>query len=196
MAGFQIPMNALDRLVVRLVYVQRVPLAGWVVRLLLRWRGTDIDPATVTGTGLRLRHGGTGIVVHPGARLGDGVTLFHNVTIGRARIWEPPPPGPAGAVQVGDGAVLCAGAVVLFGDDGMTIGAGTVIAANAVLTSSTGPGEIWAGAPARKIADRASLPARGGPPRCFPDERRRRDEGAPKERGGKAARLQRPAASG
>src|SRR5262249_11521097 len=31
--------------------------------------------------------------------------------------------------------------------------------------------------------------------RCFPDERRRRDEGAPKERGGKAAPLQRPVAS-
>src|SRR5690348_14693307 len=28
--------------------------------------------------------------------------------------------------------------------------------------------------------------ARGGPRRCFPDERRRRDEGGPKERGGKA----------
>jgi len=56
-------------------------------------------------------------------------------------------------------AVLCAGAVVLFGDDGMTIGAGTVLAANAVLTCSTGPGEIWAGAPARKIADRARRPA-------------------------------------
>src|SRR5215470_12356011 len=78
-------MNSLDRLVVRLVYAQRVPLAGRAVRLLLRWRGTDIDPAAETGTGLRLRHGGTGIVVHPGARLGDGVTLFHNVTIGRAR---------------------------------------------------------------------------------------------------------------
>jgi len=38
--------------------------------------------------------------------------------------------------------------------------------------------------------------ARGGPPRCFPDERRRRDEGAPRERGGKAARIPRPAASG
>ena len=158
MGGFQIPLNSLDRLVVRLVYAQRVPLAGRAVRLLLRWRGTDIDPAAVTGTGLRLRHGGTGIVVHPGARLGNGVTLFHNVTIGRARIWEPPPPGTPGAVRIGDGAVLCAGAVVLFGDDGMTIGAGTVIAANAVLTCSTGQREIWAGAPARKIADRA-LPA-------------------------------------
>jgi serine O-acetyltransferase len=151
--AFQIPMNSLDRLVVRLVYAQRVPLAGRMVRLALRWRGTDIDPAAVTGTGLRLRHGGTGIVVHPGARLGDGVTLFHNVTIGRARIWEPPP-GGAGPVRVGDGAVLCAGAVVLFGDDGLTIGPGTVVAANSVLTRSTGPGEIWAGAPARKIADR------------------------------------------
>jgi len=155
-------MNSLDRLVVRLVYAQRVPLAGWAVRLLLRWRGTDIDPAAVTGTGLRLRHGGTGIVVHPGAQLGDGVTIFHNVTIGRARIWERPPPGTPGAVRIGDGAVLCAGAVVLFGD-GMTIGAGTVIAANAVLTCSTGQGEIWAGSPARKIADRARRPAPGPP---------------------------------
>ena len=66
-------------------------------------------------------------------------------------------PGRRARVRIGDGAVLCAGAVVLFGDDGMTIGAGTVLAANAVLTCSTGPGEIWAGAPARKIADRASL---------------------------------------
>jgi len=33
----------------------------------------------------------------------------------------------------------------------------------------------------------APSPASAGPRRCFPDERRRRDEGAPKERGGKAA---------
>ena len=38
-------------------------------------------------------------------------------------------------------------------------------------------------------------PARGGPRRCFPDERRRREEGAPKERGGKAAPPSGPGAS-
>ncbi len=43
---------------------------------------------------------------------------------------------------------------MLFNDRDLTIGAGTVIGANAVLTSSTGPGEIWAGSPARKVADR------------------------------------------
>jgi serine O-acetyltransferase len=153
---FEIPMNGLDRLVVRLVYAQRAPLLGRAARWLLRWRGTDIDPAAVIGAGLRIRHCGTGIVVHPSTRIGTGVTFFHNVTIGRARIWEPPPAGSPGGVRVGDGAVLCAGAVILFNDRDLTIGAGTVIGANAVLTSSTGPGEIWAGSPARKVADRAA----------------------------------------
>jgi serine O-acetyltransferase len=152
--SFEIPMNGLDKLVVRLVYAQRTPLFGPVARLLLRWRGTDIDPAALTGSGLRIRHGGTGIVVHRSVRLGTGVTLFHNVTIGRSRIWEPPPPGRPGTVLVGDRAVLCAGAVVLFDDRDLAIGDGTVIGANAVLTCSTGPDEIWAGSPARKIADR------------------------------------------
>jgi serine O-acetyltransferase len=152
--SFQIPMNGLDRIVVRLVYAQRIPVLGRVARWLLRWRGTDIDPAALTGHGLRIRHGGMGIVVHPSTCLGDNVTLFHQVTIGRARIWEPPPADRAGHVQVEADAVLCAGAVVLFDDADLTIGRGTVVGANAVLTRSTGQWEIWAGSPARKVAER------------------------------------------
>lgn len=35
------------------------------------------------------------------------------------------------------------------------MGAGTVVGANAVLTCSTGPNEIWAGVPARLVGRRS-----------------------------------------
>lgn len=53
-----------------------------------------------------------------------------------------------------DDAILCAGAKLLFGEETLVVGKGTIIGANAVLTQSTGEGEIWAGIPAKKIGMR------------------------------------------
>ncbi|MFQ7842579.1 MAG: acyltransferase, partial [Thomasclavelia spiroformis] len=55
-----------------------------------------------------------------------------------------------------EGAILCAGAKIL-GKGQLTVGRNTIIAANAVLLSSTGDNEVWAGIPAKKIKDRERI---------------------------------------
>lgn len=48
------------------------------------------------------------------------------------------------------GCIIWTGAKVLCKDGILTVGKNTVIAANAVLTQSTGDNEIWAGIPDKK----------------------------------------------
>ena len=55
---------------------------------------------------------------------------------------------------VEDGAILGVGAVVLVSKGTVTLGRGSIVGANSVLTRSTAPGEIWAGNPARRIRHR------------------------------------------
>lgn len=57
------------------------------------------------------------------------------------------------SIDVKDDVFLCARCVVLCKEH-ITIGKGTVIGANAVLTCSTGENEIWAGNPAKMIKKR------------------------------------------
>jgi serine O-acetyltransferase len=102
-------------------------------------------------------------VLHPFTTLGAGVTLYNGVTIGRADPWVPQEQSLMERVVVEDSAVLCSGAKVLCKKGVLTVGRGTVVGANAVLTSSTGPFEIWAGAPARRIGTRAQLPGPAAP---------------------------------
>jgi len=50
--------------------------------------------------------------------------------------------------------MLMPGSKILGGPGVTTVGQGTIVAANAVLRESTGPWEIWAGVPARRIRQR------------------------------------------
>jgi serine O-acetyltransferase len=144
----------LSRALDRLIGLRGHGLVGWVVRLVLSTRGTEIPACVPIGSGLRLPHGGRGVVIHPTARIGLGVTIYHNVTIGRVDAWKGR--SYVAPIVVGDGAVLCTGAVVLGGRRALEIGPGTVLGANAVLTQSTGPNEVWAGVPARRMPNRSA----------------------------------------
>jgi acetyltransferase-like isoleucine patch superfamily enzyme len=55
------------------------------------------------------------------------------------------------AVRIGDGAWIGAGATIL---KGVEIGDGAIVGAGSVVTGSVGPGEKWAGVPARRIGAR------------------------------------------
>jgi serine O-acetyltransferase len=122
---------------------------------LFRFIGPDIPPQVQIGEGLRIFHRGTGVVVFDRVVIGDRVNILHNVTLGRADVWNPRVPGDHPLIVVGDDVWLCAGAVVLAtAARPVTIGRGTVIGANSVLLQSTGDWEIWAGSPAHRVGTR------------------------------------------
>jgi serine O-acetyltransferase len=131
---------------------------------LFRFIGPDIPPQVKIGKGLRIFHRGTGVVIVDRAVIGDRVNILHSVTLGRADVWDPTVPGDHPIIVVSDDVWLCAGAVVLAtAAKPLTIGRGTVIGANAVLTQSTGEWEIWAGSPARCVGRRPDpRPSRRG----------------------------------
>ncbi len=147
-----IQRSKMDRLVVRLVRAQNRKPFGPAVRVLLYFIGVDIPRGVVPGRNFGLIHSTTGVVVHPNTVIGDDVTLFHNVTIGRANPWEPVR-GMESRVVIEDGAIIAAGAAVLFtpGQD-LVIGKGAVVGANAVITDDVPAGEAWAGNPARQVS--------------------------------------------
>ena len=108
----------------------------------------DIPKQVVIGEGVILMHNCYGTVMHPKVRLGDNSIIYHNVTLGRKN-----PSGPFGGIVIEDGAIVCAGAKVLGGERPLVVGKGAIVGANAVLTHSIPPYEVWGVIPARKIKD-------------------------------------------
>lgn len=155
--GFRISSASMEHglsgahFVTRLVYAQRRRGIGSIIRLMLRFKGTDVPPCTLHGQRLALPHCATGISIHRGVVIGDDVEIFPNVTIGRARPFDHP--GGSAPCTLERFSMICAGAVIVT-DDPLVVAEGSVVGANSVLTQSTGPWEIWAGAPARKVGAR------------------------------------------
>lgn len=145
------------RLVERLVYSRRRPVFGRIAKEVLALYGIEIPAMVDVGDNLRILHRGFGIVIHPATVIGNRVTIFHGVTIGRSEPWQPDDLRPC--AHVGDDAVLCPGAVLVSAESPMLIGRGTIVGANSVLTTSTGEWEVWAGAPARRIGTRTDAAA-------------------------------------
>jgi serine O-acetyltransferase len=117
---------------------------------ILRCLGCDIPKTVQRGSGVRLPHGGLGVVLHPSTIIGDNVSIYQQVTVGRSDIWNCLPSENFKGVEIKDGAILCAGAKIVTATS-LVVGSGTIVGANSVLTHSTGDNEIWAGIPAVKI---------------------------------------------
>ncbi|MEU9132677.1 hypothetical protein AB0D08_31995 [Kitasatospora sp. NPDC048540] len=141
-------------LVTSLIRLRRHRLLGRLVQEALALYGMEVPAAVEIGPGLTVFHRGFGTVLHPYTTLGADVTLYNGVTIGRADPWVPQELSPMRRVVLEDGVVVCAGAKIVCKSGVLTVGAGTIVGANAVLTRSTGPNEIWAGAPARRLGFR------------------------------------------
>lgn len=143
------PLNFEEKLVRSL----SSPLKRAVAWHLLKWRGVEFPASVPFGEGLRLAHGAAGLVVHESTRIGARVKIFQNVTIGRGDQYlyrDQLPTG--GGITIGDDVVIGAGAVILFkAGQNITIGNGAIIGANAVITRDVPAGEVWAGAPARRV---------------------------------------------
>lgn len=123
--------------------------------------GMDWPASVEIGSGLVLQHRALNSIVHPFVRIGDDVMIYQGVTLGDATPWVDRPDDHRPRVIVEDDVVLCAGAVVVGSPGSPTVlGRGTVVGANAVVTRSTGPGEVWAGVPARCVGRRDAVEAR------------------------------------
>ena len=106
---------------------------------LVRKHGCYMSPLAKIGNGLRLPHP-VGIVIGDNVVVGENVTIYQHVTIGR---------GGSGDVRypvIENDVTIYAGAVIL---GAITIGRGSVIGANAVVTKDVPPGCVAKGVPAR-----------------------------------------------
>lgn len=117
-----------------------------IVREVLYLYGCDIPPQVKFGKNVHIAHRGLGLVIYPKVTIGDDVTIYHGVTIGRALR-----SGEIGETVIGDGVTISTGAVIMIGPAGRKIGAGAIIGANAVVTKDVPAGEVWGGVPARRL---------------------------------------------
>lgn len=142
-------------IVERLILLQQSPFFYKIAHLCLNIMGLEIPKEVIFPAklgGVHFNHKAFGTVLHPKTEFGKRVRIFQGVTIGKIRPWDKKQ--KEGGCLIKDYAILCAGAKILFGEEKLIVGEGTVIGANSVLTKSTGDWEIWAGAPARKVGSR------------------------------------------
>ena len=118
-----------------------------------RWlTGIEIHPGATIGRRFFIDHG-MGVVIGETAEVGDDVMLYHGVTLGgRTR------DGGKRHPTIGDGVAVGAGAKVL---GPITIGEGSVIGANAVVTKDAPADSILVGIPAKPRARRVGEDTRG-----------------------------------
>jgi serine O-acetyltransferase len=117
--------------------------------------GIEIHPGATIGRRFFIDHG-MGVVIGETAIVGDDVMLYHGVTLGgksRGRGKRHP--------TLGDGVVVGAGAQVL-GD--ITVGARSVVGANAVVVHDAPPDSVIVGIPG------IARPAKGSPAAVADDE--------------------------
>lgn len=132
------------------IWAHRVWHALWRRRLrflaragsqITRWlTGIEIHPGAVIGRRFFIDHG-MGVVIGETAEIGDDVMLYHGVTLG-GRTRDSGKRHPT----LGDGVAVGAGAKIL---GPITIGAHSVVGANAVVTRDAPEDSVLVGVPAK-----------------------------------------------
>lgn len=120
-----------------------LPPMRFLHRVATHLAGVDFPWQTSVGAGLAITHG-WGLVVNPGVHIGNNVTLFHGVTLGRrdriaadgTRSTEYP--SLEDEVWVGPNAIIAGG---------VTVGRGSRIGGGAFVTESIPPYSIVSGNP-------------------------------------------------
>jgi len=107
-------------------------VAGLIWVHIVRRYGCYISPTARIGAALRLPHP-IGIVIGDGVRIGDNVSLYQHVTLGRRNADLP------GYPVVEDAVTIYAGAVVA---GPITIGQSAMIGANALVVRNVAPGGV------------------------------------------------------
>lgn len=119
----------MGRICFEVVNVGYLLISNWIL-------GIEIPADTEIGPGLKIFHG-TGLVINSGSKIGAGVVLRHQVTIGNRG------PNDDRCPVIGDGVEIGVGAVVV---GPITIGTGSIIGALALVTTDV-PAYGFASAP-------------------------------------------------
>jgi serine O-acetyltransferase len=143
----------------RLIYARDWPILGRLAYLVLKLLGAEVPRSVRIGRDFELAHGGFGVVIHPWTQIGDRVKIYPGVTLGRTDIYRSVHHSKFRGIRVEDDVILAPGAKVLCKEGILTVRRGTVVGANAVLLSSTGEREIWAGVPAQCLGLRPPMDA-------------------------------------
>ena len=123
--------------------------ARWVSQLTRGITGIEIHPGATIGRQVFIDHG-MGVVIGETAEVGDGVTIYHGVTLGGTSL-EKTKRHPT----IEDHVVIGAGAKVL---GAITIGAHSRVGANAVVVKSTPPNSVVVGVPGQVVLREQPVP--------------------------------------
>src|SRR5450759_1462218 len=121
-------------------------LARWISQLLRGLTGIEIHPGAIIGQGLFIDHG-MGVVIGETAEIGADVTLYQGVTLGGTSL-EKGKRHPT----LGDGVGVGAGAKVL---GAITVGECSRVGANAVVVKPVPDCAVVVGVPGEIVAPRA-----------------------------------------
>ena len=139
------------------LYKKKIPLLPKILqRLIYILYNAHVPCEAVIGRGTLLGYGGMGIVIHTNSRIGDNCMILQQVTIGTAvPFFDMNNLHPVPTIE--DNVYIASGAKIL---GGITIGKGSVIGANSVVTKDIPPYSLVLGIPGkviRKIDNRAIL---------------------------------------
>jgi serine O-acetyltransferase len=122
-----------------------VPVLPRLISHFSRWfTGIEIHPGAKIGEGLFIDHG-MGVVIGETSEIGDDCTLYHGVTLG-GTTWNKGKRHPtlAGNIVVGAGAKILGP---------ITVGLGAKVGSNAVVVKDVPPGATAVGIPARILEE-------------------------------------------
>ena len=134
-------------------HIRALPTPWWLLgmwylilyRLWVEWfLGIELRYKTEVGPGLRIFHGHA-LVIHEGTIIGANCTLRQSTTIGNKTL---PDGKPSGCPVLGDGVDVGANAVIL---GPIQIGGGAVIGAGSVVVKDVPAGAVVAGNPAKVL---------------------------------------------
>ena len=111
--------------------------------------GIEIHPGARMGNGVFIDHG-MGVVIGETAEVGDGCTIYHGVTLGGTALYK----GAKRHPTLGKNVVVGAGAQVL---GGFAVGDGARVGSNAVVVKPVPAGATAVGNPARIIQAEADV---------------------------------------